>query len=107
MPREGGPKSDLHETKEFMPAVIALAKRCGWKVYHTHDSRKSEPGFVDLVMARKGRRIFAELKSAKGVVTPEQQEWLVELAGDATEKTEVHLWRPDAWFDGTIEEILK
>ena len=97
---------DLHETKEFMPAVIALAKRCGWKVYHTHDSRGSDPGFPDLVMKRKGRLIHAELKSAKGVVTPEQNEWLVALA-EEPKLTEVYLWRPDAWFDGTIEDILR
>ena len=84
-----------------MPAVIALAKRCGWKVYHTYDSRNSESGFVDLVMARKGKAIFAELKSAKGVVTPAQNDWLLALAGQS------YVWRPGEWFDGTIEEILR
>ena len=45
-------KRDLHETREFMPAVVELAKRFGWLLYHTHNSRRSASGFPDLVMVR-------------------------------------------------------
>lgn len=116
-------KRDLHETNEFMPAVVELAKQCGWLVYHTHDSRKSAAGFPDLVMVRRGRLVFAELKSAKGAVRDEQHDWLLALKrcgnknhqrmmfagpGSVFRKTpEVYLWRPEHWFDGGIENILK
>ena len=90
-----------------MPAVVELAKRRGWKTYHTYDSRRSASGFLDLVMARKGRCIFAELKSAKGMVTPEQNDWFLALAGKPNQAVETYLWRPAEWFDGSIEEILR
>lgn len=85
--------------KQFMAQVVQLAKMLGWRVYHTHDSRRSEPGFPDLVMVRviygdvatAGRTIFAELKAEKGRLTAEQAEWYLALkhSGD-----EVYVWRP-------------
>lgn len=75
---------------QFQADVIRFARHHGWKCYHTHDSRKSEPGFLDLVMARD-RVIFAELKMPDGRLTPEQVEWLEFLAraGAIT-----RVWRP-------------
>ena len=82
--------------RELQSLVEALAGRLGWLSYHTRDSRRSAPGFPDLVLTRGGRLIFAELKSAKGRITPEQRVWL-----DALERTraEVHEWRPVDWPD--------
>jgi len=79
---------------EFLQQVKDLAKLCGWLVYHTLDSRGSDAGFPDLVLVRRGRVVFAELKSETGKATPMQQRWLIELgnAGAA-----VHLWRPSDW----------
>src|ERR1019366_8380560 len=37
--------------KDFMARVIALAKSRGYKVYHTLNSRGSEAGLPDLVLA--------------------------------------------------------
>ena len=67
--------------RDFQRQVIALAKLQGWKCYHTHDSRKSQPGFPDLVLVRKGRIIFAELKKNGAKATPEQLKWLYALNG--------------------------
>lgn len=89
---------------ELLRKVQALAKRRGWLSYHTHDSRRSDPGFPDLVLVRKDRLIFAELKSAKGRPTPEQSTWLISLGN--TGAAEVWLWTPASWDDGTILSVL-
>lgn len=88
---------------EFQRRVMREAKRRGWLAYHTHDSRRSEPGFPDLVMLRAGRLLFAELKSAAGAPTDAQAEWLAALR--AVEGAEVYLWRPADWPQ--IMEALK
>lgn len=78
---------------EFMRRVIQLARLLGFAVYHTHDSRRSDAGFPDLVLVKPPRVIFAELKSAKGKVRPEQQHWLELLEG--CHLIGAYLWRPD------------
>jgi hypothetical protein len=60
-------------------------------------------GFPDLVMTRE-RVLFAELKSAKGVLSDEQSDWVGGLVGA---KAEFHLWKPEDWQDGTIENVLR
>ena len=49
-------------------------------------------------MVRDKRLIFAELKSAKGKVTPEQEQWLKSLSG--VPGVEVYTLRPEDfdWF---------
>ena len=89
---------------QFQAAVIELAEVQGWRVYHTHDSRRSQPGFPDLTMVRGQRLIFAELKREDGKETAEQTAWLTDLSRVAYERfefvtigppaIEVFLWRP-------------
>ena len=88
--------------KQFQGQIQELAKMFGWLYYHTWRSIHSPAGFPDCVMVRKGRVIFAELKSEKGKVSPIQQEWL-----DALEESpiEVYLWKPDQFEE--IVEILR
>jgi hypothetical protein len=81
---------------EWQRTVTEYATLRGWRVYHTHDSRRSGAGFPDLTMVRTGRIVFAELKSEKGRVRPEQQDWLDELAVCCVE---AYLWRPSDWPD--------
>ena len=69
-------------------------------VYHTHDSRRSAPGFPDLVLAHPdGRLIFAELKRDGQYPKTEQRLWLSALSRVAEENplVEVFLWRPSDW----------
>ena len=96
-------KLDLNTTRErdFQHSVVELAELYGWMIYHTYDSRRSNPGFPDLVMVRDNRVIFAELKTMKGKVTKHQERWLEALAKT---QVEVKLWRPSDIND--IEEVL-
>lgn len=63
----------------FQQQVVNLAGFYAWRAYHTHDSRRSQAGFPDLVLVRGPELIFAELKTDKGRVRPEQQEWIAAL----------------------------
>lgn len=89
--------------KQLQEHVIALALRLGWLVYHTFDSRRSAPGFPDLVLAR-GAVLYRELKAANGVLSPAQKTWLqgLRVAG-----ADAGVWRPAHLLDGTIERELR
>ncbi|ANS03237.1 VRR-NUC domain protein [uncultured Mediterranean phage uvDeep-CGR2-KM18-C74] len=89
--------------KRFQEWVISTAKNTGWRIYHTHDSRRSVKGYPDLHLIRSDRQIFAELKSTKGVLSKDQKEWLSALRSMI--HNEVYLWRPSDWK--VIEEKLK
>jgi hypothetical protein len=80
--------------RAWQAKVVEAAKWLGWAVYHTHDSRRSEAGFPDLVLVRDTRLVFAELKSASGRTTPAQEAWLLRLHDTGAE---VHVWRPEHW----------
>jgi hypothetical protein len=75
--------------KQFQTAVVDMARWLGWSVYHTHDSRRSEPGFPDLVLV-SDRVIFAELKTTTGVLAPAQRRWLERLAEAFAEDSPEH-----------------
>jgi hypothetical protein len=90
---------------DLQAAVVDLARRLGWLVFHDYDSRRSTPGFPDLVCVhpRSGALIFAELKTARGKVTPEQDAWLRALAVRGA----AFVWRPEHLTDGTIARALQ
>lgn len=86
----------------LLAQIKRLALDLGWIVYHTHDSRRSEAGFPDLVLvnAKQGRTLFRELKKMRGRVSPDQRIWLdaLQLVGQ-----DAAIWRPD---DLVEERIL-
>jgi hypothetical protein len=87
----------------FLEAVRQLARLCGYRTYHTYDSRKSEPGFPDLVMVKPGHPVlFIETKTLTGTVTLAQRQWLTDL--QQTKGLRAEVWRPDMW--GHITAIL-
>jgi hypothetical protein len=88
--------------RAFQSQVVRYARLAGWAVYHTYDSRRSQPGFPDLVLVRRPRIVWAELKSQRGKVTTEQQAWIDELRAC---DQEVHVWRPSDWR--TVERVLR
>lgn len=106
--------------------IIELAWMRGWRIAHFRPAQTAKgwrtpmqghPGFPDLVLARAGRVIFAELKAEKGRLTREQTLWLDELGlqrnlldgppipSDPDPQVEVYVWRP-ADRD-QIEELLR
>ena len=89
--------SELTE-KQFQSRIIDLAKRTRWLVYHTHDSRRSEPGFPDLVLVRECV-LFRELKTEKGRITPAQKTWGARLIDAGADYA---VWRPS-----DMQEIIK
>ena len=76
--------------KQFQSQIVMVARANGWAVYHTYDSRRSEPGFPDLVLVRD-RVLFRELKTDAGRVSKAQKAWgekLTEAGAD------FKIWRP-------------
>jgi VRR-NUC domain len=90
--------------RELQASILELAKRTGWLSWHSYDSRRSAPGFPDLVLVHEqtGALIFSELKSAEGRVTAEQRQWL----GALGRKHHAGVWRPEDWTSGHIAEVL-
>lgn len=98
---------------DFQASVIQFARLHRWRVAHFHDSRRQvggrmvgdadAAGFPDLVLVRGVRLLVVELKSERGRVKPEQQEWLDALR--ATGVVMVAVWRPSHWPE--IERTLR
>jgi hypothetical protein len=87
---------------DLQDRIIAICKRLGLDVYHTHDSRRSEAGFPDLVIAGDYGHLFAELKRQDRHPTAPQQAWLDRLAKTGT----AVVWRPSDLIDGSIAWAL-
>ena len=74
--------------QELLEAVIELAHLYRWRVAHFRPARTEHgwrtpvaadgAGFPDLVLVRD-RVLFVELKSARGRLSVEQQDWLSAL----------------------------
>ena len=77
--------------KDWQSWVVDYALYNGWWVYHPYNSIRSEPGWPDLTLIRGISLVFAELKTERGRLTPQQRNvmQMLEVAGQ-----EVHLWRP-------------
>lgn len=87
----------------FQQQVIHLAMLYGWQVNHqrpcqTRSGRwltatQGHTGFPDLVLAHPTRGlVFAELKTARGRLSPHQTAWLSVLTRAGVE---AYVWRPD------------
>ncbi len=92
---------DLSE-KDFQRQVVGLARLHGWLVFHDYDSRRSAPGFPDLVMVRHNasKPLFVELKTKTGKLSDAQTEWGLKL--ESCPGADYRVWRPE-----DMEEIVK
>lgn len=91
--------------RELYEHIREMALRLGWLVYHTYDSRRSYPGFPDVVLVRPPRLILAELKRERGELSPQQERWLEALR--RVPGIAVYVWRPSDWLSGEIERVLR
>lgn len=86
---------------QFQKRVIDTAIAHGWRCTHFRKSRaqsgrwqtavQGHTGAPDLLLAKGGVVILAELKRETGRVSPEQKKWLAELADIGV------VWRPSDW----------
>lgn len=92
---------------ELLHAVVQYAQLRRCLVSHFRPARtatgwrtpiQGDQGFVDVVVAKAGRVLFAELKSQRGRTTPQQDAWVAAVGG--------RVWRPQHWFDGTIRREI-
>lgn len=99
---------------DLQACVIDLAQLFGWRVAHFRPGLTARgewrtavagdgKGFPDLVLVRD-RVLYRELKSARGTLSVEQQDWIyvLKLAG-----ADIDVWHPADWVDGTIERELQ
>lgn len=94
-----------HELSEedLQARILEAAELYGWRVIHHRPARRADgswrtamqghPGFPDLLLARDGVVIVAELKSRRGQPTADQWLWLEALGAHA------RLWRPQDWVE--------
>lgn len=96
----------MSEESILQQNTIELFRRCGWLVYHTHNSRFSEPGMLDMIAVKAPIICFAEFKGPKGRLTkakinkhgrwmPGQEDWFNELQKCSSVLSFV--WEPDDW----------
>ena len=89
--------------RELTGYVADLASLFGWLRFHPWLSRHSPAGFPDEVLCRPPLLVFAELKSERGRLKPEQAAWLDALG--QVPGVEAYVWRP-ADLD-RIAEVLR
>jgi len=92
----------LESESMFLRWVCDYARLKGWWIYHPLPGRGRQgeyltlfyghAGFPDLVLCRPPRLIFAELKTVRGRLSENQQEWRNRL--EQIEGVEYYLWRP-------------
>lgn len=75
---------------DFQRWTIDYAEWHGWAVFHTYDSRRSNPGWPDLVLVRD-RVLFRELKTNSGRLSVEQAACLNRLTAAGAD---AKVWRP-------------
>lgn len=92
----------FNRERDLQAAVCKLARHLGCLVYHTHDSRRSEPGFPDLVIVGRKGLMFRELKTRAGVLSEPQRVWLGKLSAA---EADAAVWRPADWPERITAEL--
>lgn len=87
---------------DLLKAVLELARIFRWKSAHFRPAKTEHgwrtavsgdgKGFFDLVLVRPPRVLFVELKSEKGKMALEQDDWFAMACG--CPGVETYCWRP-------------
>ena len=88
--------------RSFQCQVIEAARGLGWKPYWSWSSLHSPKGWPDLVLIRRPRIVFLELKAQRTPVTPEQHETIEALRACGLTAM---VARPSDWDD--VMRILR
>jgi hypothetical protein len=101
--------------RDLMDTVLEYLRASGYLVFHPYDSRRSEPGFPDMVAAGNGRLLFIECKRhGQGLRQgkmgrrrwlPGQDEWkevLCQCPG-----VEFRVVRPLDWLSGDFQRFIE
>jgi len=87
---------------DFQNQILDLCKHVGLLAYHVYDSRRSVPGFPDLVIVGKRGVLYRELKTDKGRLSKEQDQWLEALHAAGADAS---VWRPRDWPTRVQQEL--
>lgn len=89
---------------QFQDTVVAMCKLLGVAWYHPFFSRRSAAGWPDLALCGSRAFILRELKTDKGRLTRDQQEWGSRLRGAGQDWD---VWRPGDLQSGRIQRELE
>lgn len=116
------PRVKAMSEAQLQSAIVDFALLRGWLVTFTPDWMRKQAmaqmnaghrrgdrpwpkaGTPDLICARAGRLVIAELKSHDGEVKPAQWDWIETAA--LVPGVEAYIWRPEDWVEGAIDEVL-
>lgn len=96
---------------ELQSTIVEAMTWGGWIVHHETDSRRTNPGWPDLVAihARTGKLLVLELKRSAGKTTEAQRRWIESWVGFeirvGTDKVRVGVVRPDQ-LDRVLDWIV-
>lgn len=89
---------------QLQAAVTDLARMAGLLVYHTYDSRRSQAGFPDVAVCGPRGFLLRELKTARGQLRREQNDWAQWLLDAGVN---YGIWRPADLRSGRITRELR
>jgi len=96
--------ADRMREDELFELIRGEMNARGLLFYHTYNSRRSNPGFPDLVVVGPRGILYRELKRQKKNPEPAQVVWIerLRLVGQ-----DVDTWRPSDWFSERIHRELQ
>ena len=98
---------------QLLESVLGLCKLMGARTLHIRPARTATgwrtpvqgdgKGFPDLlILTKRGRLLFRELKAERGKLSGEQREWLHTLTNSGHD---ADIWRPIDWPDRIKEDL--
>ncbi len=97
--------------------VIQYATLMKWRIWHDQATNvprrcsgcgatprviRNPAGLPDLILVRRPRVVWVELKADRGRLTDAQRDWLADLRAS---RQEAYLWRPSDWV--IVERVLR